>query len=97
MTELQWLIHMLTKQKLSAAVKDMFIERIGEVEATLVRAPGMVRPPIATQPIQAPSTQKLLEEAAYAPAPTIPQRVAIPTEVITSKGNGTMTRGPRKF
>lgn len=36
MTELQWLIQMLTKQKLSSPLKDLFIERIGEVESNLV-------------------------------------------------------------
>lgn len=44
MTELQWLIHMLTKQKLPNALKDLFIERIGEVEANLVPKAHGTRP-----------------------------------------------------
>jgi hypothetical protein len=59
MTELQWLIQMLTKQKLSSSLKDLFIERIGEVEANLVPK-AHVR-----MPSQTSSTQRLIEEQAY--------------------------------
>jgi hypothetical protein len=62
MTELQFLIKILTQQKLSSALKDIFIERIGEVEASLSRpAPQIPRPTITGQ---APSTQRLLDEMA---------------------------------
>jgi len=75
MTELQWLIKMLTKQKLSAGMKDLFIERIGEVEASLVKVPAvMPRPPIGTQ---APSMQRAIEEMAYQTSTsTIPDVIA---------------------
>lgn len=61
MTELQWLIKMLTQHKLPASLKDLFIERIGEVEALLSK-PTTRYPSAVNQPVQAPSTQKLLEE-----------------------------------
>lgn len=70
MTELQWLIKMLTKEKLPNSLKDLFIERIGEVEASLSR-PAQVRPmPIQTG--QAPSTQRLLDEMAYQTGAAVP-------------------------
>jgi len=97
MTELQWLIKMLTQQKLPASVKDMFIERIGEVEQSLSKQP-MPRTAPPTQ-AQAPSMQRILEEATHEgiipSAAIIPQatRTIKPTEVSTGQG----LRGPRKF
>jgi hypothetical protein len=76
MTELQWLIKMLTKHKLPSALKDLFIERIGEVEASLSR-PALPRSP-TIQTGQAPSTQRLLEQMAQdtgAPVPVVAQTV----------------------
>lgn len=74
MTELQWLIKMLTKKKLSPALKDMFIERIGEVEASLIprssngRTSGFGPENVGSIPArgtnQSPSTQKILDEMA---------------------------------
>lgn len=96
MTELQWLIKLLTKHKLSPALKNLFIERIGEVESQL-SSRGPARPIIPPIGIQAPSTMKNLEEAIYPTNTSIAPRTIIPTEVVTSKGNGTSTRGPRKF
>lgn len=97
MTELQWLIKMLTTHKLPNALKDLFIERIGEVEATLsskqIRMQTNPMNPMAPQ--QAPSTQRLLDQQAIVPQP--PPRIELPKEIITSSGNGTSTRGPRKF
>ena len=90
MTELQWLIKMLTQQKLSPTLKDQFIERIGEVEASLSRSE--VKRQTIPMNIQAPSMQRILDEAP--PVPVIPptQRI-VGGEVNT--GNG--TKGPRKF
>lgn len=72
MTELQWLIKMLTQQKLSSSLKDLFIQRIGEVEAKLnqpiVSVPRgtnitMPHPIVGPSAIaQSPSTQRILEE-----------------------------------
>jgi len=68
MTELQFLIKILTQQKLSSSLKDIFIERIGEVEASLSRpAQVLPRPPV-NQTGQAPSTQRILEQMAQDPA-----------------------------
>lgn len=104
MTELQWLIKMLTQHKLSTSLKDLFIERIGEVEAALSNTPknsvtgrlslenGGWNPP--GRPIQAPSMQRIMDEVE---TPALPPRVIVPQEVVISKGNGTSTRGPRKF
>jgi hypothetical protein len=76
MTELQFLIKILTQHKLSSSLKDLFIERIGEVEASLSR-PALPRVlPIQTG--QAPSTQRLLDQMALdtgAPVPVIAQTV----------------------
>lgn len=97
MTELQWLIKMLTQQKLPASLKDLFIERIGEVEQSLSKAPPPPRP--AAVMAQAPSTQRILDEMNIDPvAPTLPPRIIVPQEVVTSKGAaGSYTKGPRKF
>lgn len=54
---------------------------------------------------QSPSMQKILDEMAangetlqsIQAAPVVQQRIIAPPEVVSSKGNGTMTRGPRKF
>lgn len=108
MTELQWLIKMLTQQKLPSGLKDLFIERIGEVEAQLsTPKPRYIASGSGiTIPIQAPSTQRILNEIAnegistIMPSedqvfakPPIAQKRIIGVEVDTGKG----TRGPRKF
>lgn len=62
MTELQWLIRLLTKEKLTASIKDLVIERIGVVESLLIQAPVIRSNPNFGVVKQAPSTQKLLEE-----------------------------------
>jgi len=78
-TELQWLIKMLTKEKLSANLKDLFIERIGEVEACLSR-PTPQRPlPIQTG--QAPSTQRLLDEMAQQTGSSVPNMIPGPSVI----------------
>lgn len=70
MTELQWLIKMLTKYKLPSALKDLFIERIGEVEAFLSRPAQPKVFPIQTG--QAPSTQRLLDQMAQDTGVSVP-------------------------
>jgi hypothetical protein len=47
-------------------------------------------------PTQAPSTQKILDQQAME-TPAAPPRIVVPQEITTFKGNGTSTRGPRKF
>lgn len=68
MTELQWLIKILTQHKLPNILKDLFIERIGEVEINLVPKAHGSRPIVNFGPVttssQAPSTQKILDEMA---------------------------------
>ena len=91
MTELQWLIKILTQQKLSTAMKDLFIERIGEVEANLIPKAHGTRPMINSM-AQAASTQRILDEPISTPIIPPTQRI-IGGEVST--GNG--TKGPRKF
>jgi hypothetical protein len=103
MSELQWLIRMLTKEKLSPHLKDLFIERIGEVEANLVPKAHGARPmPIPPIGQQAPSTQRLLEAEAFPSSMTdvptpVPSALTgkriVGGEVVT----GNNTRGPRKF
>jgi hypothetical protein len=97
-TELQWLIKMLTQHKLPSGLKDLFIERIGEVEASLSKPSirmQQVNPGVHYAPIQAPSMQRAIDEMNNdAPVmPPIAQKRIIGGEVDTGKG----TRGPRKF
>ncbi len=104
MTELQWLIKMLTTHKLSASLKDLFIERIGEVEATLSKP--VIRPVVQPSTAQAPSMQRIMDQALEIPPtitghntiPNIPKPVGIDKEtgrpmVMTGKGS----MGPRKW
>lgn len=103
MTELQWLIKMLTQHKLPGPVKDLFIERIGEVEASYSKAPKPIyqEPRVYGSTMQAPSTQKILDaqQVLVETGSNTQQRarIIVPQEVTTSVGNGTSTRGPRKF
>lgn len=96
MTELQWLIKMLTQHKLPPSLKDLFIERIGEVETILSRPTGRLDRgnPIGI-PIQAPSMQKIMDETPVSNPLLATKPIA--QEVITYKGNGTSAKGPRKF
>lgn len=100
MTELQWLIKLLTQHKLPKGVKDLFIERLGEVEQQLAKsflqAPGSINRFTPSPIAQAPSTIAAMERQASEPLPmpppVMPQRI-VGGEINT--GNG--TRGPRKF
>ena len=105
MTELQFLIKILTTQKLSPALKDMFIERIGEVESQISKpiAP-IIRQPIGVPGLvqQAPSMQRIMDEMPLiqpATGPALPAKpVAIDKETgrpIVATGKGSM--GPRKW
>jgi len=89
MTELQFLIKTLTEEKLSQKLKDLFIARLGEVEASLSRP--QARSPIVTS--QAPSTQRILEENPIMPQAPIVQKRIIGGNV----DNGDGTVGKRKF
>lgn len=113
MTEIQWLVDVMLNHKLPEPVKQKFIARIGEVEATLIPRSsngrtssfglenGGSNPSRGT--IQAPSTQKILDEMAQHPqavietqAPVLPpvsRKRVVGGEVET--GNG--TKGPRKW
>lgn len=106
MTELQWLIKVLTQQKLSNTLKDLFIERIGEVESRLGgRAIHSPTPIVVSPTSQAPSTQKILDEIAMErnAQPIMPQKVIVPRRtqtkdvVVTSTTAGGFTQGPKKW
>lgn len=107
-SEIQWLVEMMMSHKLPVPVKDRFIARIGEVEKNLTSAPrtvsnnppqGMFSYTTTTTPVQAPSTQRLLDEHPLVVpmrAPTPPAAIDKETgRAIVSTGNG--TKGPRKF
>lgn len=102
MTELQWLIKMLTTHKLSSNLKDMFIERIGEVESVLSKQ-NIFTPPRAIAPsAQVASTQRILDEMSLIPMNATPMIKAPPAVVDKETGRaivqtGKGTSGPRKF
>ncbi len=101
MTELQWLIKMLTQHKLPKGVKDLFIERLGEVEGQLAKGMNYNRPAvfIPGPQAQAPSTIAAMERQMAEPLPMPPVVPPLVTQRIVggevNTGNG--TRGPRKF
>ena len=67
-------INVLTKQKLSPHLKDLFIERIGEVENNHCKTKARYNPRVLIPPMsmQAPSTQKLLDQIAQDTGSPIP-------------------------
>jgi hypothetical protein len=77
-TEIAWLLDLVLNHKLSPDAKKLCLERIGEVESSLVAKPsyqttGYMAPVRGTA--QAPSTQALLDAQAAiigAPIPTTP-------------------------
>lgn len=99
MTEIQWLCDILLNYKMPKEVKDKFISRIGEVEAQLSKPQIMVpRPNSIGVPIQAPSTQRLMDEQPFIPPVIKPSPSEIDRETgkpMISTGNG--TKGPRKW
>lgn len=83
---------MLTKEKLSTHLKDLFIERIGDVEASFTKPQPFTVRPMA----QAPSTQRILDGMDHeqqTPNMPPPAKRIVGGEVDTGKG----TRGPRKY
>jgi hypothetical protein len=60
MTELKWLLTFMKEHKLSSSAKDAIIDRIGFIEEKLSQSPS--RPVVNFGPVQAPSTQRLLNE-----------------------------------
>lgn len=108
MTEIQWLVEIMLNHKLPAPVKDRFIARIGEVESNLSKQSIPVRAPIIHpgMPIQAASTQRILDEMKEInvqipinrPLVSAPKPDAIDKETgraMVATGKGTF--GPRKF
>ena len=97
MTELQFLLELLLKHKLPKGTKQLVADRIGEVEATMLKptitqayqAPVSVRAPVQTSVVQHPG----MDAAGIMQAPPAITRGIVGGEVAT--GNG--TKGPRKF
>lgn len=96
MTEIAWLVQFMLDHKLPIKAKDAIIARIGEVESRMSKPQIMQYPGnLLSSTAQAPSTQRLLEQqVVVAPTPT---RIPVQTEIVTSTGNGTMTKGPKKW
>lgn len=92
MSEIQFLLDLILNCKLPKLAKEKCLARIGEVESKLASSIQHIQRPVIS-PIQAPSTQRLLEETEK---PVLP-KTAIPGEVTTHVGNGTAIRGPRKW
>jgi hypothetical protein len=111
MSEIQWLVDMMLHCKLSADVREKFLARIGEVEGKLNRTQPMINtassfPSVMPQPsfgMQAPSTQRLLEQQPLA-APMMPPIAPIKLPGVIDKETGSIvidtgkgTKGLRKF
>ena len=110
MTEIRWLINLMTKHELSDEVKAICLERIGEVEENLTAKPmqpnqgyAMQGQPVITLATgvapQAASTLAALARQEMAPPPPPVQATPVPIsrEIVTGGGNGTQIRGKRKF
>ena len=97
MTEIQWIINLMTNYKLPANAKKACIDRIGEVEARINTMP--VRPIAMPQPVMSQAQAKYEAEnlpppQAITPNPQVQAAMmGKPVEVVTGHG----TRGPRKF
>lgn len=110
MTELQWLIKLLTQHKLSPSLKDLFIERIGEVE-TRMSSQDIRRQTNPMNPLaQAPSTQRILDQldnhdnttsdGIIVNSPIAAQALQARQQAIAQAASGTPEKGrtsPRKF
>ncbi len=90
-TEIRFLLDLVLNHKLPAEAKKLCLERIGEVEASLIPPPRH----LSVSTAQAPSTQRALDAQIQTTAPTAPPIInrVVGGEIQT--GNG--TRGPRKF
>lgn len=106
MTEIQFLVDILMNFKLPEPVKQKFIARIGEVEALLYKGTKTYLPIASQNPslVQAPSTQKLLDEilqdgrATVIQSPVAAEALAHRQQVIAQAGKPEPGRtSPRKF
>lgn len=92
MTEIAFLLKLMTDHKLPKSAKDLIIERVMEVES-LMNSRGPVFLPNPVMPsVRGPSIGEIQVQA-----PPMPTRKVVTQEVVTSTGNGTTVRGPRKF
>lgn len=99
MTEIQWIIHLMTNCPLDESVKRLCLERIGEVEKKLMQGTVVIpslnhQPGIGQPPISAAQARDMALSNAI--APQLPPKV-VPQEVVQNLGNGTSLRGKRKF
>lgn len=102
-TDIKWLVDILLNYKLPEPVKELFIARIGQIEESLHQQPA--KPIIQLQPpimMQAPSTQRILDEIANEIPVVKAKPVQIPAVIDKETGRaiintGKGTSGPRKF
>lgn len=104
MTEIQWLCDILLNHRLPSTLKDRFVARIGEVEASLTKGTPLIplRPEINFKTAQAPSTQRLLDQQAGAAEVPVAKVTPVPSVIDKETGRamvatGKGTAGPRKF
>lgn len=101
MTEIQFLVDIILNHKLQPEVRDKFVARIGEVEATLTKPQRITSGAVLS--MQAPSTQKILEEMSQEPiinSPVAAQALQARQQAIAQATSGTPEKGrtsPRKF
>ena len=104
MSEIAWLVKLMTSYKLPDEVREFCIARIGEVEEKMSSRPSQSQISHSrslSQGEQSPSTlAKMAEHAQTHPVTPLPPSAAIAiqrsiTPVEVNTGNG--TRGPRKF
>lgn len=108
MTEIRFLLDLVLTHKLPPAAKKACLERIGEVEASLLTAPRPTAQPnpVTNPTAQAPSTLAAMAKhglipsngqdlSTLTPAPILPPATNRIVGGEVSTGNG--TRGPRKF
>ena len=95
MSELQWLIQILTKEKLSAKLKDLFIERIGQVEANLVPKAHGSRPIVNFGSVTTSTMPEVIAQTPAAAAAIESRNLAI-QQATSGKPEAGRT-SPRKF
>jgi hypothetical protein len=94
-TELQFLIRILTKEKLSAKLKDLFIERIGVVETNLVPKAHGSRPIVNFGPVTTATMPDAIAQTPAAAAALESRNLAI-QQATSGKPEAGRT-SPRKF
>lgn len=110
MTELQFLIDLLLNHKLSPTTKKLVAERVSFVEEQMrPNKPTVPHRTMPNIPVQAPSTQAILDREAgldvpsptnmmVAAAPTLPPSALATNRIVGGQVNtGNGTKGPRKF